>query len=78
MEPGAVYRVQIPLPPTSNLFQAGHRIRIDISSSNFPRLDLNPNTGEPMGRHTHMVPARNTVYMDKQRPSSVLLPTVPV
>ncbi len=78
MEPGAVYRVQIPLPPTSNLFQAGHRIRVDISSSNFPRLDLNPNTGEPMGRHTHMVPARNTVYMDKQRPSGVLLPTIPV
>lgn len=78
MEPGAVYRVQIPLPPTSNLFQAGHRIRIDISSSNFPRLDLNPNTGEPMGRHTHAVLARNTVYMDKQRPSGVLLPTIPV
>ncbi len=78
MEPGAVYRVQIPLPPTSNLFQAGHRIRIDISSSNFPRLDLNPNTGEPMGRHTQMVPARNTVYMDKQCPSGVLLPTIPV
>lgn len=78
MEPGAVYRVQIPLPPTSNLFQAGHRIRIDISSSNFPRLDLNPNTGESMGRHTHAVPARNTVYMDKQRPSGVLLPTIPV
>lgn len=78
MEPGEVYRVQIPLPPTSNLFQAGHRIRIDISSSNFPRLDLNPNTGEPMGRHTHTVPARNTVYMDKQRPSGVLLPTIPV
>ena len=78
MEPGEVYRVQIPLPPTSNLFQAGHRIRIDISSSNFPRLDLNPNTGEPMGRHTHAVPACNTVYMDKQRPSGVLLPTIPV
>lgn len=78
MEPGVVYRVQIPLPPTSNLFQAGHRIRIDISSSNFPRLDLNPNTGEPMGRHTHTVSARNTVYMDKQCPSGVLLPTVPV
>ena len=78
MEPGEVYRVQIPLPPTSNLFQAGHRIRIDISSSNFPRLDLNSNTGEPMGRHTHTVPARNTVYMDKQRPSGVLLPTIPV
>ena len=45
--------VQIVLPPTSNLFKAGHRIRLDISSSNFPRFDLNPNTGEPIGRHTH-------------------------
>ena len=53
MTPSEVYPITIPLPPTSNLFKAGHRIRIDISSSNFPRFDVNPNTGEPMGRHTH-------------------------
>ncbi len=53
MEPGEVYPVTITLPPTSNLFDVGHRIRVDISSSNWPRLDVNPNTGEPLGRHTH-------------------------
>src|SRR5581483_3153433 len=52
MTPGETYRVRIVLPPTSNLFAQGHRIRLDISSSNFPRLEVNPNTGEPLGRHT--------------------------
>ena len=49
MEPHTVYRVRVSLPPTSNLFKAGHRVRLDIASSNFPRFDVNPNTGEPMG-----------------------------
>jgi len=62
MEPGTEYDVRILLPPTSNLFAAGHRIRVDISSSNFPRLERNPNTGEPIGRHTHEVVADNTVH----------------
>jgi uncharacterized protein len=62
LEPGEEVDVEILLPPTSNVFAAGHRIRIDVSSSNFPRLDRNPNTGEPIGRHTHMVPAEQTVF----------------
>ena len=78
MEPGEVYEVQIELFPTSNLFKAGHRIRLDISSSNFPRLDVNPNTGEPMGRHTHTVVAHNTVYLDREHPSQVELPVIPL
>lgn len=76
MTPGEVYRVRIQLPPTSNLYTVGHRIRIDISSSNFPRLDLNPNTGEPVGRHTHMIRAENIVYVDRERPSGVVLPVI--
>jgi len=76
MEPGRVYRVTIRLQPTSNLFAAGHRIRIDISSSNFPRLDVNPNTGEPLGRHTHSVTAHNTIYAKRDRPSHVVLPII--
>ena len=48
MKPGEIYEFTIQLYPTSNLFKAGHRIRLDISSSNFPRFDLNPNTGEPL------------------------------
>lgn len=77
MTPGETYRIRISLAPTSNLFKAGHRIRLDISSSNFPRFDLNPNTGEPMGRHTHSVKARNTVYVDHTQPSNVVLPIIP-
>ena len=72
MKPDQVYEVQISLVPTSNLFKAGHRIRLDISSSNFPRFDVNPNTGEPMGRHTHTAVAHNTVYVDREHPSQVV------
>ena len=55
----------------------GHRIRVDVSSSNFPRLDVNPNTGEPIGRHTHMVVAEQTVFADAERPSHIVLPVIP-
>ena len=77
MDPGKVYKVNIQLPPISNLFKEGHCIRLDIASSNFPKYDVNPNTGEPMGRHTHMVKAVNMVYMDHSRPSKVVFPVVP-
>ena len=68
MKPGEVGPVTITLPPTSNLFAAGHRIRLDISSSNFPRLDVNPNTGEPIGRHTHPFVAEQAVYVGAAHP----------
>lgn len=74
MQPGTVYPITIQLPPTSNLFARGHRIRLDISSSNFPRFDVNPNTGEPVGRHTRSVVATNTVHFGQ---SQVLLPVIP-
>ena len=77
MEPGVVYPVTIALPPTSNLFDVGHRIRLDVSSSNWPRLDVNPNTGEPIGRHTHRVVAEQAVYADPEHPSHVVLPVIP-
>jgi putative CocE/NonD family hydrolase len=77
MEPGQIYPVTIELPPTSNLFDRGHRIRLDVSSSNFPRLDLNPNTGEPIGRHTHQVVAEQTVYSSRFHESHVVLPVIP-
>ena len=77
MQPGEVYAIDITLPPTSNCFKAGHRIRVDVSSSNFPRFDVNPNTGEPMGRHTRSQTARNTVYLDASRPSHLILPLIP-
>lgn len=77
MEPGAVYKIQIPSFPTSNLFETGHRIRLDISSSNFPHFDVNPNTGAPAGHKSEPVVAHNRVHMDTARPSHVILPIVP-
>jgi putative CocE/NonD family hydrolase len=77
MRPDETYEVRIALPPTSNLFKAGHRIRLDISSSNFPRFDVNPNTGEPVGKHTTMVAAKNTVYTHGDYASYVDLPVIP-
>lgn len=77
LEPGVPVQVTITLPPTSNLFATGHRIRVDVSSSNFPRLDVNPNTGEPVGAHTHQVVAHQALYVDAARPSRVILPIVP-
>jgi putative CocE/NonD family hydrolase len=72
LEPGEEVEVAILLPPTSNLFAEGHRIRVDVSSSNFPRLDRNPNTGEPIGRHTRMEVAEQTVFGGE-----VVLPVIP-
>jgi putative CocE/NonD family hydrolase len=77
MEPGQVYPVTLQLYPTSNVFKKGHRIRLDVSSSNFPRFDLNPNTGDPPGDFRRMVPADNTVIHDVEHPSKVVLPVVP-
>jgi putative CocE/NonD family hydrolase len=77
LEPDGVYAWKIAVWPTARLFEAGHRIRIDVASSNFPRYDRNPNTGEGLdGIGT--VSADQTVYHDAARPSSVELPVVPV
>jgi len=77
MTPGTIYQFTIRLYPTSNLFKAGHRIRLDISSSNFPRFDLNPNTGEPLNAHRRMAVATNAIYHDAAHPSHVILPIIP-
>ncbi len=77
MEPNAIYEVTIEAFPTSNLFKAGHRIRLDVASSNYPHFDLNFNTGEPEGQATESRIATNTVWMDRARASHVVLPVVP-
>jgi putative CocE/NonD family hydrolase len=77
MKPGEVYPVTITLYPTSNLFKRGHRIRVDISSSNFPRFDINPNTGDPLQQSRRTNTADNTVFHDRARPSHVVLPIIP-
>ena len=73
-QPGEVLRARITLFPTANLFLPGHRIRLDISSSNFPKFDVNPNTGEPEGLARRRRVAVNTVFADAGRPSRVVLP----
>ena len=77
MEPGRVYAITIRPFATCNLFKRGHRVRLDISSSNFPKYDVNPNTGEPEGRARLRRVATNTVYLDAARPSHVVLGVVP-
>jgi putative CocE/NonD family hydrolase len=77
MKTGEVYRIKVEAFPTSNRFVRGHRIRLDISSSNFPHFDVNPNTGEPEARATTSRVATNRVYMDRNRPSHVVLPVIP-
>ena len=77
-QPGEIVQIRLVLPPTANLFRAGHRVRLDISSSNFPKFDVNPNTGEPEGLARRRQVAVNTVHMDADRPSHVLLPLLPV
>ena len=72
--PGEVVPIRITLFPTANLFLPGHRIRLDVSSSNFPKFDVNPNTGEPEGRARRKRIAVNTVFVDAARPSRVILP----
>ncbi|HTG09285.1 MAG TPA: CocE/NonD family hydrolase C-terminal non-catalytic domain-containing protein [Candidatus Eisenbacteria bacterium] len=66
------------LYPTSNLFMPGHRIRLDVSSSNFPRFDVNPNTGEAIGRERRRVVPDSTVFHERGRESRVVLPVIPV
>ncbi|HSA03012.1 MAG TPA: CocE/NonD family hydrolase, partial [Candidatus Paceibacterota bacterium] len=77
VEPGEVNRFEIDLGVTSNLFKPGHRMRVEVSSSNFPRFDRNPNTGHEFGADTEWVKAEQTVFHDAQHPSSILLPIIP-
>jgi len=76
MTPGTVYQMTIEPFPTANVFKKGHRIRLDLSSSNFPRFDVNPNTGEPLGLNRRIVAADNSIYHDPRHPSHVVLPIV--
>ena len=77
MVPGEVYPISIELFPIANLFCRGHRLRLDISSSNFPHFDVNPNSGEPEGAWQQPRIARNRVFAETARPSHILLPIIP-
>lgn len=77
LEAGKPTRFEIDLWVTSNLFQAGHRIRLEVSSSNFPRFDRNANSGKPFGADTELLEAKQTVFHDQVHASHLLLPVIP-
>jgi hypothetical protein len=77
MEPGTVYQFTIDLQVTSNVFKAGHRLRLLITSSNFPLWDRNLNTGNDPATDTQMAVARQTIFHDAERPSHIVLPVIP-
>ena len=76
IEPGRVYEYKIDLWSTSNIFMKGHKIRIEVSSSNYPRFDRNLNTGKVAATDNTFVKATNTVYHDGEHPSALVLPVV--
>ncbi len=76
LEPGRVYEIRVDLWATSNLFRAGHRIRVVLNSSCFPRFDVNPGAGKSALDSGGSLKAENQVYLDGSRPSHVLLPVM--
>lgn len=77
MTPGKVYKFTIDLWSTSNVFLKGHILRLEVSSSNFPRFDRNTNTGEDQATARESVPATNMIYHDADHPSALILPIIP-
>ena len=77
LTPGQPVEITIDVGATSNLFQAGHRIRLDVSSSNFPRFDRNPNTGGVFGEDSQLLRAEQTILHDAAHPSRLVLLVVP-
>jgi len=77
MNPGQIYEISIDLVGTSNVFLRGHWMRLELSSSNFPRFDRNLNTGEEIKSARHFVSATNVILHDAQHPSALVLPVMP-
>jgi putative CocE/NonD family hydrolase len=74
IRPGRIYEYTIHVWPTANLFKAGHRIRVEVSSSNFPMYDRNPNTGDRFAQDSKLKIASQIVYHDSTHPSEITLP----
>ena len=77
INPGQIYQITLDLWSTSNVFLRGHMLRLEISSSNFPRFDRNLNTGEEIRFGRRFVSATNTILHDAQHPSALVLPVIP-
>jgi putative CocE/NonD family hydrolase len=78
LQPNQVYEFDIDMAGTANVFQKGHRIRVDITSSNFPQFDRNPNTGEDLGASARVRTARQTIHSGGAKASHIVLPVVPL
>jgi putative CocE/NonD family hydrolase len=72
-QPGKIYEIEFELYPSACIFAKGHRLRVDISSSNYPRFDVNPNSGEPLGQHRLSRKAINTIHLNAKYPSGIVL-----
>jgi hypothetical protein len=77
MQPGRIYELEIEMGATSNTFLPGHRVRLEITSSCFPRFSRNLNTGEPIATGTRLRPARQTIHHSRSHPSRLILPVAP-
>ena len=77
IEPGRVYEYRFSLWETSNTFKAGHLIRVEVSSSNFPQFDRNLNSGEELATGTTVVIAHQTIRHDREHQSRIVLPVIP-
>ena len=75
--PGEIYQYTIDMWSTSHVFKAGHRLRLEVSSSNFPRYDRNPNTGHDLFADAELARARQSVFHDSRYGSRVVLPVIP-
>ncbi len=77
IEPGRIYKYKINVWPTSNLFLPGHKIRLEISSSDFPQFAPNPNTGARFGTSTKWITAKQVIIHDREHQSAITLPVIP-
>ena len=75
--PNKIYEYTVEVQPTSNLFQIGHRLRVDITSSDFPNFDRNHNTGRDYWDDAALKPAQQTIWHDRDHPSRIILPVIP-
>jgi putative CocE/NonD family hydrolase len=78
LSPGEVYRVEVDLWSTAHVFFAGHRLRLQVCASDFPRYDRNPGTGQTSADVDRVLPQRNRLFHDPLRPSHLVLPVVPL
>ena len=74
MDPGTIYAIEVDMGSTSYIWNTGHRIRVEVSSSNYPRFLNNPNTVDAIGENTTCTIAQNVVYVDTDHPSCIILP----